>query len=176
MMRTDKIGLAAATIAVGLTSAAGAEVLGGVRSYYKIRHEATSELAPDAMWARLVEPAEWWSDDHTYSGDADNLSLDLRAGGLWLEKWDGGSVAHGEVLYVKEGEVLRLSAPFGPLQGMAVNTVWTITVSPEGEGSKVVFEEIANGGPASNLQKIVTDVDKVKGEAIALLVGAPKGE
>jgi uncharacterized protein YndB with AHSA1/START domain len=107
---------------------------------------------------------------HSYSGDAANLSLDPRAGGLWKEEWDGGSVAHGTVLYVKPGEQLRLAAPFGPLQSMAVDVVWTITITPEGTGSKVVFDEVANGSGASNLDKIAGAVDSVKGEAINRLV------
>ena len=146
------------------------DVVAASSSHYTLRHEAVSSLAPDALWNRLVHPESWWSPVHSYSGDAANLSLDPRAGGLWEEEWDGGSVAHGTVLYVKQGEQLRLAAPFGPLQSMAVNVVWTITITPEGTGSKVVFDEIANGSGASNLDKIAGAVDGVKGEAINRLV------
>ena len=154
------------------TASANADVIVASADHYTLRHEAVSPLAPEAMWNRLVHPETWWSSVHSYSGDAANISLDLRAGGLWKEEWDGGSVAHGVVLYLKPTEQLRLEAPFGPLQSMAVNVVWTITILPEGTGSKVIFDEIANGSDASHLDQIAGAVDGVKSEAMRSLVAA----
>jgi hypothetical protein len=151
-------------------ASANAEVIAASSDHYTLRHEAVSALAPAALWNRLVHPETWWSPAHSYSGDAANLSLDLSAGGLWQEEWDGGSVTHGTVIYVNPGEQLRLEAPFGPLQSMAVNVVWTITVLPDGTGSRVIFDEVANGSDASNLDKIAGAVDGVKAEAMQRLV------
>ena len=163
--------LVAAAMALATISApALAEVVSSSSSHYRLKHEAVSELSPAALWDRLVSPANWWRPDHTYSGDSANLSLDLQAGGLWREEWDGGSVVHGSVLYVKPGEVLRLNAPFGPLQGMGVITVWTITIKADGGGSRVIFDEVSNGSPASGLNDIAAAVDYVKQEAIQHLV------
>jgi uncharacterized protein YndB with AHSA1/START domain len=148
---------------------ARAEIVESSDAHYVLRHEGTSPLAPEALWARFVEPASWWHPDHTYSGDAGNLSLAPRAGGLWLEQWEGGSVIHGSVLYVENGKSMRLYAPFGPLQGLGVYTVWTITVSPEGSGSKVVFDEISSGPPSADLGEVAKAVDYVKTEAMTRL-------
>ena len=71
----------------------------------------------------------------------------------------------------KKGEILRLDAPFGPLQEMAVKDVWTITVTPEGDGSKIVFDEVVNGSAASDLEEMAKAVDFVKQEAIGRLAG-----
>jgi uncharacterized protein YndB with AHSA1/START domain len=151
---------------------APAEVVSSSSGHFELRHEAVSTLAPDALWARLVQPATWWHPDHTYSGDAANLSLDPVAGGLWLEKWADGSVAHGEVVNVVEGRMLRLNAPFGPLQGAGAYTIWTITISPEGDGSHVVFDEIATGPPTADMAELAGAVDYVKGQAIERLAAA----
>jgi uncharacterized protein YndB with AHSA1/START domain len=137
--------------------------------HFTLRHEAVSELAPNQIWRRLKNPASWWHPDHTYSGSAQNLRIKLKAGGVWREDWRDGSVVHGTVLYVKKGEVLRLDAPFGPLQQMAVKDVWTITVTPKGDGSKIVFDEVVNGTDESNLEEMATAVDFVKEEAIQRL-------
>jgi len=153
-------------------AAANADVIAASSDHYTLRHESVSSLAPDALWNRLVHPETWWDPAHSYSGDAANLSLDLRAGGLWKEEWDGGSVSHGTVLYVNPGEQLRLNAPFGPLQSIAVNVVWTITILPEGAGSRVIFDEVATGSDASDLDKIAGAVDRVKLEAMRRLVAA----
>ena len=73
---------------------------------------------------------------------------------------------------VRDGEVLRLDAPFGPLQGMAVATVWTVTLTPDGEGTMVRFDVTANGTAASGLDALAPAVDSVFGEAIRRLTDA----
>lgn len=162
--------LLAAALIVSLTPVSThAEIVESSDAHYVLRHEGISSLAPGALWSRFVEPASWWHPDHTYSGDAGNLSLTPRAGGLWLEQWQGGSVIHGSVLYVEDGESMRLYAPFGPLQGLGVYTVWTITISPEGSGSRVVFDEISSGPPSADLGEVAKAVDYVKTEAMTRL-------
>lgn len=151
---------------------ATAEVVSSSRGHFELRHEATSTLTPDALWDRLVEPGSWWHPDHTYSGDASNLSLDPVAGGLWQEKWSGGSVAQGEVLYAVEGKTLRMNAPFGPLQGVGAYTIWTITITSEGDGSRVVFDEISTGPPTADMAELAGAVDFVKTQAMERLTTA----
>lgn len=148
---------------------AAADIVEATPERYVLRQEASSVLAADTLWARLIKPASWWHPDHTYSGDAANLSLEATAGGLWREDWQGGSVLHGQVLLVLDGSTLKLDAPFGPLQDLAVTVVWTISVTSEGSGSRVVFDEIANGTAASKLDALAPAVDFVKTEAIRRL-------
>lgn len=151
-------------------ASAQAEVLEASDSHFVLRHEATDSRRPDELWARLIEPAAWWHPEHTYSGDAANLSLDPVAGGLWLERWAGGSIAHGVVILVQDGVLLRMNAPFGPLQETGAYTVWTITISADGDGSRVVFDEVATGHPGAGLDELAAAVDFVKTEAIGRLV------
>ena len=161
------LGLVAALICGGT---ADAEVISSSPDHFTLKLEAHSDLSPQAAWARLIEPASWWRPDHTYSGDSANLSLDLQAGGLWREDWDGGSVWHGTVIQVHEGEKLVLSAPFGPLQDLAVTSVWTITLLPaENGGTTITFDHVTNGTPASQLDQIAPAVDFVKSEALTSL-------
>jgi len=160
----------AITASVSLFSTiASAEIVQSSSAHYTLKHEARSAMAPAELWEKLIHPEIWWHPDHTYSGDSANLSLKAEAGGLWREDWDGGSVVHGEVLLVQNGETLRLNAPFGPLQGMGVETIWTITITKAGDGSKVTFDEISNGAAESGLDKIAPAVDFVKSEAIKRL-------
>ena len=153
-----------------LSASAHAEVISASPDHYELKQEAVSTLAPGELWDRLIHPELWWHPDHTYSGTSEHLSLDPKAGGLWKETWANGSVAHGTVLTVVHGKMLRLDAPFGPLQGMAVTVIWTITLVPEGKGTRVVFAETANGATASALDQLAPAVDGVKTEAIKRLV------
>lgn len=146
-----------------------AEIVEASGGRYVLKHEARSNLAPADLWARLIKPETWWHPDHTYSGDAGNLSVEPTAGGLWREEWPGGSVLHGQVLNAVSGQLLRLDAPFGPLQGMGVSVVWTISIKADGTGSLVTFDEIANGSAASKLDALAPAVDGVKTEAMRRL-------
>ncbi len=148
-----------------------AEIVSASDTHFVLRHEATSTLNAGQLWDRLVQPSSWWHPDHTYSGDSANLSLDANAGGLWREDWEDGSVSHGRVLYVKQGRELRMEAPFGPLQGIGAYTIWTITISVAGNGSKVVFDEVSTAAPGTGMAEMAKAVDSVKGEAIRRLVG-----
>lgn len=160
-------------LAIGLvaTTQTHADVVEASGDHYVLKHEGRSTLSPADLWARLIKPETWWHPDHSYSGDAGNLSLEPVAGGLWREEWEDGSVLHGEVLNAVPGKLLRLDAPFGPLQGMGVSVVWTISIKADGTGSLVTFDEIANGSASSKLDALAPAVDGVKGEAMRRLTG-----
>lgn len=162
--------LAALGFSFGLIGCAHADVVTASPDHFTLKLEAETELSPDEVWARLVEPSTWWLSDHTYSGDSANLSIDPQAGGLWREDWDGGSVWHGMVLRAEPSKVLVLNAPFGPLQDLAVTSVWTISLdAQEDGGTKITFDHVTNGSSASNLEQMAGAVDFVKGEALKSL-------
>ncbi len=146
-----------------------AEVISASDTHFLLKLESTSALAPDDLWQRLINPASWWHPDHTFSGDANNLTLIAKAGGLWREAWSGGSVVHGRVMLVQTGRVLRMEAPFGPLQAAGAYVVWTISLKPEEEGTRVVFDLSAVGPAGAALDKLAGAVDGVKTEAISRL-------
>lgn len=164
------LSLAIPALVVLLPNLSVAQVTSSSPTHFVLRHEATSELSPAELWEKLVRPSTWWHPDHSYSGDARNLTLDPQAGGLWREDWDGGSVAHVRVLLAVPGKTLRLEAPFGPLQGLGAYTIWTITIAAGETGSIVVFDEVSSGPPTAKLDEVAGAVDFVKTEAIMRLV------
>jgi uncharacterized protein YndB with AHSA1/START domain len=90
----------------------------------------------DKVYAALIEPARWWSSDHTYSGDAKNLHLEAKAGGCWCETLpDGGSVMHLMVVYVAPGKALRLRGALGPFQALGVAGALTWKLQPAADGT-----------------------------------------
>ena len=146
-----------------------ADVLKSGSDHFSLKQEAVSELSPEDVWKKLITPSLWWH--HSYSGNVQNMTLDLKVDGIWKEEWAEGSVVHGRILYIKNDEQLRLDAPFGPLQAMAIRDIWTITIAPHAEGGSIVtFEEIAIGSSDSGLDKLAEVVDQVKTEALMRLV------
>ena len=173
-MRQGIAGCLLATASVLLLPKAQAEIVSAAPDHYTLRHEIMSPQSPEVIWERLINPETWWSPDHTYSGDARNLSLQNFAGGYWREDWDRSSVIHGTVQTILDGEMLRLDAPFGPLQGLGVQVTWTITLeAAEDGGTRIVFDEVANGSSESGLDQIAPAVDYVKQEAIKRLAAEP---
>src|SRR5262245_17901485 len=73
------------------------------------------DLPRQAAWRRLVAIGSWWSDAHSYSGNAKSITVDVVAGGCWCEIWEDGEVEHGRVMYVRPDEAIRFDAPLGPL-------------------------------------------------------------
>ena len=147
-----------------------AEVIAASPDHFTLKLEAETPLEPAEVWDRLVEPSEWWLSDHTYSGDASNLVLDPQAGGLWAETWDEGTVWHGTVLQAQPDKSLDMTAPFGPQPGLAVTSIWTITLTPADAGGTVItFDHVTNGSSASDLEALAPAVDFVKSEALKSL-------
>src|SRR5690606_35124174 len=101
----------------------------------------------EAVLEAIGRPAAWWSDAHTYSGSASNITVDLRPGGCWCEALPGGGVKHGEAVLVwPEQRMVRFDAPFGPLQSIGADAVLTMTwVDDEGGGRILKWSFVVTG-------------------------------
>jgi uncharacterized protein YndB with AHSA1/START domain len=94
---------------------------------FEISVSAPAAKVYDALVGHV---GSWWNPEHTYSGDAKNLSIDARPGGCFCEKLsDGGGIEHARVIYVAPRQVVRLSGALGPLQasGVAGTLTWKLT-------------------------------------------------
>ena len=133
---------------------------------FVISHSAEVKAKPDSVWAQLVHPEAWWSKDHSWSGDAANLSMTPEAGGCFCEKLPNkGSVEHARVIYVAPSRMLRLSGALGPLQGEALTGTLTITIKAGTIGTSVVsFDYVVGGYSRFSLKEIAPAVDAVIAE------------
>jgi hypothetical protein len=133
MFRSLLLGLALSLWA----TAAPAEVRLRSDDGFTLAFERPIRAAPDTVLEVIGRPADWWSGDHTYSGDAANLRLDLAPGGCWCETLPGGGVEHAEVVLVWPARrMARFRAPFGPLQAMGADAVLTMTWSDPDDGGE----------------------------------------
>lgn len=145
--------------------------------HIELKYAFKTRVAPDRVYAALTGPARWWDSNHTYSGNASNLSLDARAGGCWCEQLaDGGSVQHMTVLTAMPGRMLRLSGGLGPLQSGAVNAVMTWTIKHDGSGSEVGVSYLVDGYFPGGLEAVRDDVDAVLGHQVERLRGYVDGQ
>lgn len=162
--------LAAAACALTSAAPAAADIVDQSPDGFALHWEAPVMQSPEALWNRIITPSAWWSSDHTYSGDAANLTLDAKAGGCWCETWDGGQVEHGRVLSIQPGKRIVIAAPFGPLQSMAVTAVMTISISETDNGETLLTKDfIATGASFQNLEDLAPVVHMVQGEGFKSL-------
>jgi uncharacterized protein YndB with AHSA1/START domain len=138
-----KLGFA---VLIFVPPAARSEIADSAPSGFTVRISATMHASPADVYSRIVRVGEWWSSQHTYSGDARNLSIDAHAGGCFCEKLpDGGSVQHMEVVQVRPGKLLRMYGGLGPLQGLAGAGPMTFDLKPEQGGTRLEFSYTVSG-------------------------------
>lgn len=129
------------------------------------RHEAMVNAPPAKAYDALVQLGSWWSSDHTYSGDAKNMSIEPRAGGCFCERLkDGGSIEHMRVVYAQPARALRMAGGLGPLQaaGVAGSMTWRLT--PVESGTKLELSCTVGGFTDGGFDKMAPLVDSVLGE------------
>lgn len=161
--RFSVLGLAAV---VGLAPAALGDVADVGEQGFTIRASVALSVPPAKAYSAVTEVGKWWAGDHTYSGDAGNLSLDPRPGGCWCEKLPGGGVQHMTVVFASPGKVLRLAGGLGPLQSLAVAGSMTWTFDAGEKGTTVKFVYVVGGYNPGGFKDLAPGVDKVLKEQI----------
>jgi uncharacterized protein YndB with AHSA1/START domain len=137
-------GLAAALLLTQALSSR-AEVIETSPNGFAISRTVHIAATPDRVYAALTQPARWWNSQHTYSGNAANMTLDARAGGCFCETWNGGSVQHLVVADAEPGKILRLRGALGPFQGQGVSGAVTFTLKASAGGTDLTLDNIVGG-------------------------------
>ncbi|MEQ5786330.1 SRPBCC family protein [Erythrobacter sp. NFXS35] len=166
------------------TVPAAAEISGTGPNGFVSRHEAVVEGSPRDVWLALITPSGWWASEHTWSGEAANLTLTPQAGGCFCEKIPEmedagrftleGSVEHMRVVHAYPERALRMQGALGPLQSEPVTGILTITISKVEGGTRIVWEYNVGGAMRYEVPVIARAVDGVMGiqlTALADLLG-----
>jgi uncharacterized protein YndB with AHSA1/START domain len=158
-------------VSIALLAAAPvwAEVKSATADGFVLEHQAQLPVTPLRIYAALGQVGQWWNDEHTFSGKARNLSLQLQAGGCFCERWRDGSVEHGRVLYARNGQVLRLQSALGPLQDMALTGILAFTLEPKDDGTALLLSYRVHGPAGQQLDKLAPVVDGVLADQFARL-------
>ncbi len=172
---------AAAVAAATLVSAApaAAELTRAEGDGFVSRHEVVVDASPKEVWLALISPARWWRSEHTWSGDAANLTLTPQAGGCFCETIPEGdepgsftlqgSVEHMRVIQAYPELALRMQGALGPLQSEPVTGILTIAITLVDAGTRIVWEYNVGGPMRFEGPVISKAVDGVMGAQIAAL-------
>jgi len=155
---------AIALAAIAFASPAAADVVSASSNGLEVRETVTLDAAPKDAFAAFGRIGTWWSGEHSYSGNAANLSLELTPGGCFCERLpNGGGVQHMRVAYVDPGKRLVLTGPLGPLLYLATTGVMDVTFEPVGSGTRLVIDYRAAGFFNGGADKMAPAVDGVLG-------------
>lgn len=139
---------------------------------FTIEHEIIVNAPRMAVYeAAINDVGQWWSSDHTMSGDASRMSIEERVMGCFCEDLDNGNgVAHLVVTFVNRGIVIRLTGGLGPLglMGVAGNMTWEFFDADDG-GTRVKWTYAVGGHREGGLDAVAIPVDYVIGEALLRL-------
>lgn len=151
-------------------AAARAEVRQAAADGFFVAFSEQVAAPPAKAYAAIVAVPAWWSGEHTWSGQASNLSLKAEAGGCFCERWAGGSAEHGRVVMALPDNLLRLEAALGPLQEFALKGILSFWVRSDDDGStRIEVEYRVNGASASGLEALAPQVDEMLGAQVARL-------
>ncbi|MEO5721938.1 MAG: ATPase [Chthoniobacterales bacterium] len=163
----NRILQAATALTIGLlvVPAARAKVVSQSATGFVIAHETDVAVNPKAAYEAFVQISAWWSDAHSFSGAAKNISIEPKAGGCWCETLaEGGSVRHMTVVHANPGVVLVFSGGLGPLHFMGVAGSMKVSFKVQNNGTQVSIAYAVGGHDPDNFQAIAKAVDGVLGE------------
>lgn len=158
-----------AAMLMAAPAAAQAEVTDRSAAGFQIRHVVSIDAPQAKARAAIQDIGRWWSDDHTYSGKANNLSID--AAGCFCEKLPGGYVRHMSVVYSDPG-ALKMFGGLGPLQttGATGHLGFEVTKAADPAKSVLTLSYDVGGYAKGGLAETwATPVDMVLGVQAARL-------
>jgi len=155
--------LASFVLALLVSASPGsAEVADAGENGFTLRETATLSVPPAKAYAAMLEVGKWWGSDHTYSGDASNLSLEAKPGGCWCERLpSGGGVQHMTVVFLAPGKAVRLAGGLGPLQAIGVAGSMEWKFDPAETGTKVELRYTVGGYNPGGFKQLANGVEAV---------------
>lgn len=126
------------------------------------------KVAPAEAYQRFLNIGAWWNPVHSYTQEANRLTLKAEQGGCFCESLkDGGFVEHMRVIFASPGKMLRLQGGLGPLAEMGASGVMTVKFEAAGPETKVTLTYAISGYlPDKGLANIAAPVDNVVHEQL----------
>jgi uncharacterized protein YndB with AHSA1/START domain len=160
-----------AVIVVVLAQAyASAEIADSAANGFTYKLTINLQAPPETVYQRLLSVGNWWSSDHTFSGDAHNMSIEPKPMGCWCEKLpSGGGVRHMQVVAVMPGKMLVMTGGLGPLLSVAATGSMKISLAPANGGTQLQVTYSVTGYLPAGMNTWAAPVDGVLTEQFTRL-------
>ena len=145
-----------------IAAPASADVVGASAHGFELSFTINLTVTPEVAFSAFANMPAWWNADHTYSGDARNLSLALTPGGCFCERFPkGGGIEHMRATYLDPGKRIVMTGSLGPLLYDATSAVMDVEVKSQAGGSQLTLNYRAAGFARGNGAASAPMVDKV---------------
>ena len=140
-----------------------AEVLDSAANGFSVRYSTLISAKRAEVYGTAVDKiSEWWSSDHTMSGDAANLYIIAKPHGCFCERLgSNGGLIHLAVTFVQPGVMLRFTGGLGPLGLMGVSGNMTWEFEEEAGVTRVTLNYAVGGYLDGGLDAVAAAVDGV---------------
>lgn len=161
-------------LGMAIATPAMADVISAADGRFTVRETAHVKASADHVWKVMTWPQDWWSKDHSWSGDVTNMWMSSRPGGCWCERLPGGGFAeHMRMVKAEPGKSLVMRGALGPLQSLPLTGVmeWKVAAAEQG-GNTIIFTYTVSGNVKGGLESWAGPVDGVLSDAIQRLAKA----
>ena len=146
-----------------LAVCARGEVLDAAANGFTVKYSTVIAAGRSEVYGSAVDKfPQWWSSDHTISGNADNLFITAKPHGCFCERLGpNAGVVHMTVTFVNPGVILRLTGGLGPLGLMGVSGNMTWEFEEHEQGTLVTVSYAVGGYLDGGLDAVAAAVDGV---------------
>ena len=139
------------------------EVADSSTNGFTVKTSFVIQASPEQVYRKLVRNVvDWWNPEHTFSGDAHNLTIEEKPMGCFCEKLPNqGTVRHMELIYFAPGKALVFSGSLGPLHSLAATGSMAIQFSPAEGGTKLGVAYAVAGYVPGGMNTWAAPVDSV---------------
>lgn len=139
-----------------------AAVLSASDNGFEVQQTVNLVVPQSEAYNSFGQVGQYWNSEHTYSGDARRMSLQLRPGGCFCEPLDnGGGIEHMRVTFVQPGERILMTGSLGPLLYQATTGVMDIKFERIAGGSKITMNYRVAGFAKGGAAELAPLVDQV---------------
>ncbi|MGB0833856.1 MAG: hypothetical protein ACPG8A_03415 [Psychrobium sp.] len=100
------------------------EVISHSENSFELSSHVVISQSVKTVFQRFNQIEQWWHPDHTFSGNAQNMTLDIK-NGCFCERWDSNMVKHMDIVAVEDNKRQVWRGGLGPLQSFAVSGALT---------------------------------------------------
>ena len=139
------------------------QVIDSDKHGFQIKIESQVNVDKATAYQQFINIGQWWSADHTWFGEANNLSIDAKLGGCFCEIAGDKQALHMTISYVDGNNEIRMIGGLGPLQMMGITggMAWKFDAI-DATHTKITLHYQVTGYVKGGLTKLAPLVDKVQ--------------
>ena len=147
-----------------------AKVVDSAAHGFQIEIESQVNTDKATAYQQFLNVGQWWNADHTWFGQANNLTISLKVDGCFCELAGDKQAEHMTVSYIDPNNEIRMVGGLGPLQMMGVTggMSWKFDAI-DASHTKITFHYQVSGYLKGGLIKLAPIVNKVQQRQISRL-------